>query len=269
MERLRYVARATGADPAAIASETATSLGMFANDPAGLVTVCRRMLAKHPTAGALWWLSSQVLASVDPMETAWGCAEALRDDPTPGILAAELPDGAVITVLGWPPQVGAALGRRGDLSVRVLDVYGEGSGLVGRLRSVDIEAEDVMADGLGGAVRTSDLVVLEAQAFGPTDFAGVSGSLAAAAVARVAGVPVWLVAGEGRGLPQSLWDEVADAAQTDEPWLDEVEVVTLDLVETVISTKGRQTVAEATTSIDCPVAAELLRGRSGRQGLSG
>jgi len=261
MERLRYVARATGADQAAVAAETANSLGMFNDDPAGLVTVCRRMIAKHPTAGALWWLCSRVLASVEPMRTAWESADLLQDDPTPGILAAELPEGAVITVLGWPNQIGAALGRRGDLSVRVVDVYGEGSGLASRLRSLDIDVEDVMSDGLGGAVATSDLVVLEATAFGPAAFGAVSGSLAAASVARVNDVAVWLVAGYGRGLPQPIWDEIADVAVTEERWLDEVEVISFDLVESVVSPEGRQTVVEAISAIDCPVAAELLSAR--------
>ena len=141
-------------------------------------------------------------------------------------------------------------------------VYGEGSGLVARLRAIDIEAEDVAVDGLGGAVSTSDLLLIEAQAFGPTHAAAIAGTRAATSVAVLSEVPVWLVAGVGRALPQRLWDEVADAAVTDEPWLDEVEVVSLEHVTTVVGPDGPQSVVDAVTAGgDCPVAAELLSTR--------
>jgi hypothetical protein len=258
MERLRYVARATGADPAMIAAETASSLGMFGNDPNGLVVACRRMLDKHPTAGALWWLSSRVLTSMEPMQEAWESSERLRDDPTPSVVANVLPDGAVLTVLGWPDLLARRLHLRGDVEVRVVDIFGEGSALVAQLRSGDVDSIDVPVAGLGAAVAGSELLLLEAGAVGPSSWCGLAGSLAACAVAEAAGVPIWLVAGEGRVLPQKVFDRVVDAGVTDEPWEDEIEVVSLAGVTQVITPTGLLSVPEALATVDCPVAAELL-----------
>ena len=41
IERLRYVARSSGAPQAVLVRETASALGSLAFDPAGLVTACR------------------------------------------------------------------------------------------------------------------------------------------------------------------------------------------------------------------------------------
>src|SRR5215212_5910505 len=65
IERLRYVARASGVDQALLVRETASALGAFGSDPAGLVTACRRIVSRHPTAGALWWLCGRVLTAGD------------------------------------------------------------------------------------------------------------------------------------------------------------------------------------------------------------
>ena len=83
IERLRYVARASGAPQAVLVRETAAALGSLAFDPAGLVTACRRVLDGHPACGSLWWLAAHVLTTVgDPDEEGWRCAEELEDDPT-------------------------------------------------------------------------------------------------------------------------------------------------------------------------------------------
>jgi len=52
-ERLRALARYSGDDQELVV-EAADCLADFADDPAQLVTVCRRLLAHHPTSGALW-----------------------------------------------------------------------------------------------------------------------------------------------------------------------------------------------------------------------
>ena len=51
IERLRYVARASGADQAMLVRETAGALAAFADDPAGLVTACRRIVVPPPGVG--------------------------------------------------------------------------------------------------------------------------------------------------------------------------------------------------------------------------
>ena len=101
-------------------------------------------------------------------------------------------------MVGWPEQVGEALPSRGDVEVLAVDALGEGSGLVRRLMHAGIDAVDVPTAGLGAAVLHADVLLLEAVAFGPSGFIAVSGSYAAAAVARQAEVPVWVTVGAGR-----------------------------------------------------------------------
>ena len=62
IEHLRYVARATGADPAVIAREAADALVEMARiQPAGLVPACRRLIERHVASGPVWWLSARML----------------------------------------------------------------------------------------------------------------------------------------------------------------------------------------------------------------
>ena len=87
IERLRYVARASGADQAMLVRETAGALAAFADDPAGLVTACRRIVSRHPGSGPLWWLCSRVLTATEPMREAWTASDELDDDRTGAALA--------------------------------------------------------------------------------------------------------------------------------------------------------------------------------------
>jgi hypothetical protein len=262
IERLRFVARSTEAPHGALASEAAQALSAFTDDPAVLLTACRRVVARQPGAAPLVWLSARVLLATDPGREVWEAAGELAADATSTQLARALPDGATTVVLGWPELGAEALARRGDLHVLVVDAGEAGDALVGQLLRRDADATSVPADGLGAAVAAADLVVLEATAVGPESFLAVAGSRAAAAVARHAGAPVWLVAGVGRLLPQRMWDGVAAAAVpvVAEPWDVAVEVVPLDLVDRVVGPTGLTTVAEALARTDCPVAPELFAG---------
>ncbi len=260
IERLRYVARAGGVDHGALAEETARALAGFVDDPTGLVTACRRIIDRHPTSGPMWWLAARVLATNDPRAEAFACVTALQDDPTPAALAYELPDDATVTVIGWPEQIGGALIRRGDVRSLVVDSLGEGAGLVRRLEYADSSAEEIPPANIGGAVAWSDLVLLEASAVGPEAFVAVAGSLPAAAVAREHDAQVWLVAGEGRLLPERLWESLADRLdQSGEPWELDEEIVPLSLVDQVVGPRGLESVAAMLRRTDTPVVPELLR----------
>lgn len=259
IERLRYVARASGADHGLLVRETAGALASLGFDPPGLVTACRRIIDRHPASGPLWWLSARVLTAEDPVAEAWRAADEIADDCTPSELAHAIPDEATVAVLGWPEQVGDALPRRGDLDVLVIDALGEGSGLVRRLQRSDVDAIDVPMAGLGAAVADSDLVVLEASAFGPTGFVGVAGSRAAAAVAHHAQIPVWVVAGIGRLLPARMWEALVRRLEDDMPWEADDDIVPVDLVDVIVRPSGVCAVPDALRRIDCPVAPELYR----------
>ena len=154
IERLRYVARSSGADPALVVRETAGALAGLGLDPAGLVTACRRIVERHPTSGPLWWLCARTLTAAEPLAEAWRCVEAIECDTTADELAMTLPDESTVCVVGWPDLVAQALIRRGDVLVLAVDaadggLYGHGGGLARRLQRADVEVEEVAAGGLG------------------------------------------------------------------------------------------------------------------------
>jgi hypothetical protein len=260
IERLRMVARAGGEDPGLVAQEAAAVLAACADDPPGLVTACRRLVDHQPAAGPVWWVAARVLAAPDAEEEAWHAAERLADDPTPAALAFHLPDDVLVTVVGWPDQAAAALHRRGDCSVLVVDGLAGGASLATHLRRAGTEAVLVGEAGLGPAVVASGLVLLEATALGPGGFVAATGSMAAAAVGRQAGVPVWVVAGAGRVLPGALWEAlVSRLAGGADPWDRPHEVVPLSLADRVVGADGPRPAEEAPAWADCPVVPELTR----------
>jgi hypothetical protein len=262
IERLRAVARASSISPALAVRETAAAITAVASDPYALVTAGRRMIDRHPTSAPLWWFAARVLTAPDPRAEARRAADEIAEDDTPLELAHALPDGARVCVVGWPEVTAAALVRRGDVEVLVIDVQGEGSAFASRLQQYDVAAVDVPPEGLGAAVASSELVLLEAAAVGPDQALARSGSRAAAAVARHSGVEVWMVAGVGRILPSPMWDALLARAEVDEdPWDADDERVPLDLVDRVATPAGLVSVSDALQAVDCPVAPELLTDR--------
>lgn len=260
IERLRYVARASGADQELLVRETAHALFAFRDDSAGLVAAARRIVDRHPTSGPLWWLCSRMLTASDPDREGWDAVDEISSDPTATELGYALEAEATACLIGWPEVVGDALPRRGDVEVLAVDSLGEGSGLVRRLTQAGIDAVDVPTSGLGAAVAASDVLLLEAVAAGPDGFLAVSGSLAAATVARHAGVPVWAVAGVGRWLPARMWTALLERreARTEDPWDLDEELVPFDLVDLVCTPGGLEPHADAVRRTSCPVAPELF-----------
>jgi len=143
---------------------------------------------------------------------------------------------------------------------RVVDARGEGGRL---LYDLDEEGADVAAvaeSGLGAAVVASDLVLLEADALGPDGLVAMAGSRAAAAVAAHANVPVWVVAGVGRVLPEGLWVALeARLDQAPEPWARPSELVPSDLVSVIVGPGGRESLEEALARAGCVAVPELTR----------
>lgn len=260
MERLRSVARATGASPGVVAREAAGALRGLGPDPAALVIACRRLVQRHPHAGPVWWLASRVLSAPDPLAEARWAAADLDADPTAGFLAAALPEGATVVLLGWPEVTLDGVCRRGDVDVLSVSARGESYGLADRLLEAGTPAADVDDAGLGGAVANADVVLLEATVAGPDAFAAVAGSSAAAALGRAAGVPVWLVAGVGRMLPERLWTAVEDRLQSagPPPWERPVEIVPVAQCDAVIGPEGAQPSSDPYPLGGFPLAPELL-----------
>jgi hypothetical protein len=262
IERLRYVARASGADPSVLVRESAIALADVVRvEPVGLVPACRRLIDRHVTAAPIWWLAARMLTASDPDKAAWLAADEVEADPTAGLLAAALPDSATVTIVGWPDVTAAALRRRGDLELLVTEACGDGAALVRRLLDVDVDAQTVPDAGVGGAAVVSDLVCLEAMAAGPSGVLAATGSHAAAAVAAHMGIPVWVVAGVGRVLPERLWDTLLQRLDEsdEEPWDRPVELVPASLLSHLVGPDGEVVASEGLGRTTCPVAPELLR----------
>ncbi len=260
IERLRYVARSSGADQSALVSETAHSLATFRDDPAGMVMACRRMLARHLTSGPLWWLTSHLCLAAEPVGESRRRAEQFDADRTARELSLALPEGATVCLLGWPELAARALPARGDLEVLVVDVAGEASGLVRRLQRVDVDAVEVPLSGLGAAAASAQVLLVEANLMGPEALIAVAGSRAAAATTRQAGGAVWAVAGLGRIVAPSVWDFVLDRHGAGvEPWELEDEVVPLESVTAVVGPDGVRNLADALACADTPIAPELYK----------
>jgi hypothetical protein len=260
IEQLRYVARASGADASLLVQEAASALGVFRRDPPALVTAARRLLTRQPAVGPLWWMCSRLATCDDPWLEARAVIEELRADRTGRELAHHLPDGATVVICGWPDIIVGALPRRGDVLVLVVDVDGQGPAVVRRLDRADVEAEDIDAAHLAGAVEEADLVLVEAAAAGPAAALTDVGAVALAATGRALGKPTWLVAGVGRRVPEPYWQAIVE--RTADPsvpaWLAPFEILSMGLVERVVTDAGLAIPAELGPP-STPVAPELLR----------
>jgi hypothetical protein len=263
IERLRYVARVGGVDQGELVREAALALSGLGDDVGGMIMSSRRLLARHPTAGALWFLCARLLASPDRRAEAWQVTEEIEHDPTASHLARLLPEEATVTVVGYPELAAMAFPKRGDVEVLAVDASGDGQALARRLRNGDVEATDVPDAGVAAAVAASDVVVLEASCLGVSGlgaagFVAPTGSRAAAAVAHHAGIPVGLVAGVGRALPARFWDVATASLGGDEPWEAAEEVVPLDLVDRAVGPDGGRDGADLAARADCAAVPELL-----------
>jgi hypothetical protein len=260
IERLRYVARSQGAPADVLVQEAAIALGAFRDDPAGMVAACRRIIDRQLTCAPLWWLCARLLCAPEPMREAREAVSELEADPTARLLAEALADDLTVALVGWPDQIVGAVRRRGDVELLVVDVDGESDEAVRQLDRIDVEAVAVPARNAAVAVASADLLIVDALAVGPTAALVPAGSLAAAAAARHAEVPVWMLAGVGRLLPASMFDALTGRWGGAVDPLEAVEeVMPLDLVDRLVGVDGVVPVAEGLRRTDCPVAPELFR----------
>ena len=261
IEQLRYVARASGADARLLVTEAASALRIFGNDPAGLLTGCRRLLTRQPAVGPLWWLCSRLVLSPDQRAEARLVVEELRSDRTDLILSESLPDSAAVAMAGWPDLVVETLSRRADCSALIVDVDGLGPAVARRLERDEIEAEAFDGSRIAGVAAEADVVVLEASAASASAALVDVGGLALAATAKAVGRPVWLLVPTGCLLPELYWRALVERViDVDTPaFLASAEVVGFGLVDRIVRPDGMVEV-EAASSLapDCAAAPELL-----------
>ncbi len=258
-ERLRYLARWSDEDDSALVSEAADCLAGFADDPAGLVVACRRLLSHHPAAGALWWLCARVLAAPDPADAAWEAWQLVNDDRTADRLSGVLPfpHDEPIAVLGWPDLAGAALAERPDLDVvavrrRAGDDHRRAR-LARRQASVRIVSEVDVA-----ALEPSHLLV-EAMAASPSSAVVAEGAVDLLDTLTATGTVGWLVAGVGRLLPERLFAALRSEVDRGPDEHTPVAFVEVTRFARVAGPTGLVDPDTLLRRIDCPVAPELLR----------
>jgi len=258
IERLRYVARAGGFDQIDLAREAADALASLWGEPAELVNACRRILHHHPLAGSLWVMATRVLIAAEPRRAALVFLDELNADSTSGNVTDALPLDATVAVIGWPDLALEKVHNRSDVTIRVLDAYGEGAGLARSLLQKGVEVEEVPFTGLGQACSRSDVVLLEATAAGPDSFIAPAGSYAAAVCGTQSGKQVWVVVGHGRALPERIFDVIENQLIAENTMEADDEVVPMSVVTHVVGPKGLSG-SEDRSREDCVVAAELLR----------
>jgi hypothetical protein len=245
-ERLRHLARFSG-DGTELVSEAADCLAGFADDPAGLVVACRRLLAHHPASGPLWWLCARVLTAPDAAQAAWDAWEVVADDPTSRRVAEFLPfpSDEPVGVLGEADLTGAIATTRPDLDLVAVRARARRWSRA-TVRTVD-ETELL-------ALTPSHLLI-GALAAGPTTAVVPVG--VTALIDEVAPPAAWLVAGAGRVLPARLFDALERAVDTDDDA--SVESIPLARFDRIAGPAGLDPPEAILRRVDCPVAPELLR----------
>jgi hypothetical protein len=260
-ERLRSITRRTLEDHA-LAIEAAEALGAFAAEPASLVVACRRLLAHHPSHGALWWVCARVLAAAEPAAASREAVRLLDADRTADRLAASLPlldEDDVVAVVGWPYAVDCALAER--LDIAAVSVRAGDADVATALRQRRREGRVRVVDPWDLATMRVARLLVPAAALGSGRALVPDGTAEVLDIVGPAG-EVWLVAGVGRVLPRRLFEAAEAATAACDPEGDEVaavERVTLERFDRVAGPRGLEPVADADARPDCPTVPELLR----------
>ena len=259
MERLRYVARAGGGDPAVVVSETVEAVRGLAPGPGELVSVCRNLVERNITCGPLWWLCANLLSEPEALARSWDLADEIAEDPTGDHLVAAVPDDATVLTIGYPVLAARALTRRGDLTVLAVEAGHASNALIRLLDRNDVEAVDVPPEALLAAMSRADVVLLEADACSTSTAVSAIGSGLAAIAAHASATPVWLVAGRGRRLPTPFLDSITRRVSCDDsPWESEFEAVPLTAVAVVAGPNGVVPATTAALGPECPLVPELV-----------
>jgi hypothetical protein len=258
IERLRWIARAHDEAPSALAVEAAWTISeLAADEPAAVVTACRRLVEAHVTLGPIWWVAARLLVASDADLEAKRAVDQFLGDPTADLLADGLGDrfpATAVIVVSYPTEtVAEALSYRPSAVVRVVGASSHGRRAeVRKLESLVGEASGWDLDETEGAVQGAAVVLLEALAAGPGGVVVSAGTARLAQAAREASVPLWAVAGVGRVLGSQLLAEMqrrADGA---------VELVGTDSLEVVAGPGGIEDPPAGLSRSDCPFAPELL-----------
>jgi hypothetical protein len=257
IERLRWIARDHEEAPTTLAVEAAWAISDLVNDePAAVITACRRLVESHVTVGPLWWVAATVLAAGDPDQAARRVVAELISDPTAELLAAGLGDqfggDAPLVVVCPAETVVEAFSHRPVAFVRAVGSSPALRGQVRRFATVAATAEGFGFEEAEQAVHGAAAVLVEALAAGTRGVLVAAAAAPLAKVAQCASVPLWGVAGVGRVLCDQLLDQVLRRAG------DGVELVETARFDLVAGPDGLQAPVQALARNTCPPAPELL-----------
>jgi len=261
IERLRFVARASGVSGQLLATETAEALASFLGDPAGLQIACQRILSRQPTSGALVWLAAQVLAAPDGRKALSQSVDQLEDDGTDAALRYALPDDACLVVAGWPDAFSGALRGRHDLRIFIVGDDSYIDRRVDQLIDADYNADVVGWSGVGQVVAQATHVLIGATAVGPTNLITEHGALSAMASAAHWNVPVWCTAPVGSSLPERMYEGLTrrwHESTSDDRWDRDHEEVPVELVTAFVTPAGLHEVGARALPTSCPIVPELF-----------
>jgi hypothetical protein len=258
-ERLRYLARWSDEDDGALVSEAADCLAGFADDPAGLVVACRRLLSHHPASGALWWLCARVITAPEPADAAWEAWRLVNEDGTADRLAGLLPfpHDEPIAVLGWPDLAGAALAERPDLDV--ITIRRRAGDDHRRARRARREAPVRIVDDVDATALEPSHLLVEALAASPSRAVVPEGASDLLDSLAASGTVGWLVAGVGRVLPERLFAALCAELERDDAEHTPVALIDVGRFARVAGPAGLDAPDALLRRVDCPVAPELLR----------
>jgi hypothetical protein len=256
MERLRYVARAGGGDPAAIVAETVDAIAGLRPEPSELVPLCRNLLDGHPANGPLWWLCARVLADPAVLGDPWSIVDEIADDATALRLAEELPDDATTLVVGYPRLATEALCSRPDVSVLAVDAGGIARRVVRSLDRAGVAVDVVVPEAMLAASRAADIVIIEADACSTEVVVSAMGCGLAVVSAAQVDTPVWLVAGRGRRLPGAYVTAIAARVASD--LHHDHETVSPEAIARVAGPHGVIAMSGGALAPECPSIPELV-----------
>jgi hypothetical protein len=270
IEHLRFVARARGVDATALVEECLAALEYLCRQQNGpsndVVVACRRLVERHRAIAPLWWACSHVLVAHDTRGAARAAVDRLRLDETSSRLSTAFPSDATVVAVGPADTIADAVERRDDVAVRVVD-GGHGAGaVVRRLERSGIRCDPVDVESIAPAVKTADVVLVEAIAVAPGRVLAEPGSHVVAAFAASVGTPVWLVVPTGRRLHRAHVDRIGTALGGDRGVVGtestvrpaEFDDLPVDLIARTVDARGTHDDPHIGLAPDCPYAPELL-----------
>jgi hypothetical protein len=257
IERLRYIARTRGEAPTTLAAEAAWMISeLAAEEPAAVVTACRRLVESHVTAGPLWWVAANLLVAPDPDEASRRAVAELLSDPTSDLLSEALSDRfggqATFVVVSPSETVLEAFSQLPSSVARLVGLPASRRAEERSFAAVVCAASGWDFDEADEAVVGAAVVLVEAFAAGPAGVLAAPGTVAVAEAAREASVPVWAVVAVGRLLDDQLLSEMLRLAG------DGVELISPGMIEAVAGPSGLEAPVEALGRQLCPSAPELL-----------